>query len=122
MAYWLRPLESPGFGAAGRRAPCVKSSTRSTGCWARISRRARLLRRRGWRRHPGRHFAPRVALARELVSVVVERAHVGGVELLLVHHGELRPDEGEIEVDLVLLRRPVNSVEIADPFPLLHPP
>src|SRR5215813_11439099 len=78
------------------------------------------LRRGSWRRRPGWHFAPRVALARELVGIVVERAHVGGVELLLVHHGELRSDEGEIEVDLVLLRRPVDPVEITDPLRLDH--
>src|SRR5215813_2712391 len=66
------------------------------------------------RLQPWRDLRPRSLLTDEVVSVVEEGPHVGGIELFLVLELEVATDVGQVEIEAVALRGQVDPVEITE--------
>src|SRR5512145_2069542 len=70
----------------------------------------------GRRHEAGRRLVPRIPGPRQLKTIVEQRTHICRVELFLVFDVEIRPDEGKVVLDPVLLRHQIDAVEVADPL------
>ena len=61
---------------------------------------------------------PRVSLHAELIGVVEQPLHIGGVEFFVVHITEVRPDARQVEICPVLLCSVIDPIQITDPLRL----
>src|SRR6266550_8357179 len=66
----------------------------------------------GWR------LVPRVSFHTELIAVVEQPFHIGGVELFVVQIVEVRPDVRQVEICPVLLGGGIDPSQIIDPLRL----